>query len=82
MIRARRFVFDASTLLGAVLRPRSVPRQAFRAALSQGVLCASPATLAELERVPMRSTFAMPIGSKRNAWSFCGTIATYYACFR
>jgi len=57
MIFAKRFVFDTSTLLGAVLRPASVPRQAFRAALSQGVLCASPATLAELERVLMRDKF-------------------------
>jgi uncharacterized protein len=52
-----RFVFDTSSLIGAVLRPQSVPRQAFRAALAEGVLCASPPTLDELEQVLMRDKF-------------------------
>lgn len=52
-----RAVFDTSTLIGAVLRPSSVPRQAFVKALSQAELCASPSTLAELESVLARSKF-------------------------
>lgn len=52
-----RVVFDTSTLISAVLRPASVPRQAFMKALSQAELCASPSTLAELESVLTRSKF-------------------------
>ncbi|BAN35253.1 hypothetical protein SCD_n01430 [Sulfuricella denitrificans skB26] len=47
-------VLDTSTLIGAVLRPQSVPRQAFLTALASATLCASPAALAELEQVLMR----------------------------
>jgi putative PIN family toxin of toxin-antitoxin system len=52
-----RVVLDTSTLIGAILLPRSVPRQAFMKALGSGTLCASPATLAELERVLSRKKF-------------------------
>lgn len=51
MSSVERFVFDTSTLVGAALRLQSVPREAFRVALSQGLLCACAATLAELEEV-------------------------------
>lgn len=54
---AKRVVLDTSTLIGAVLRPQSVPRQAFLTAVASAMLCASPATLAELERVLMREKF-------------------------
>lgn len=53
----RRTVLDTSTLIGAVLRPQSIPRQALLKALANGTLCASPATLAELELVLMREKF-------------------------
>ena len=53
----KRVVLDTSTLIGAVLRPQSVPRQAFLAALASAELCASPATPAELEQVLMRDKF-------------------------
>lgn len=52
-----RVVLDTSTLIGAILLPQSVPRQAFMKALGSGTLCASPATLAELEQVLLREKF-------------------------
>lgn len=54
---AKRVVLDTSTLIGAVLRPLSMPRQAFLTAVASATLCASPATLAELEQVLMREKF-------------------------
>jgi putative PIN family toxin of toxin-antitoxin system len=53
----QRVVIDTSTLIGAVLRPTSVPRQAFLAAVSAHELCVSPATLDELRRVLGRARF-------------------------
>ncbi len=52
-----RVVLDNSTLVGALLLPHSVPRQAFMQALGSATLCVSPATLAELERVLSRKKF-------------------------
>lgn len=52
-----RVVLDTSTLVGAVLRPDSIPRQAFIKALSKDELCASLPTLAELEEVMARDKF-------------------------
>lgn len=57
MSLAERVVLDTSMLVGAVLLPRSVPRQAFMQALASATLCASPATLAELEQVLSRKKF-------------------------
>ena len=57
MSLAERMVLDTSMLAGAVLLPRSVPRQAFMQALARATLCASLATLAELERVLSRKKF-------------------------
>lgn len=54
---AKRVVLDTSTLIGAALRPQSLPRQALLTAVATATLCASPATLAELERVLMRKKF-------------------------
>jgi putative PIN family toxin of toxin-antitoxin system len=54
---AKRVVLDTSTLVGAVLRPQSVPRQAFLMTVAGATICASPATLAELEQVLMRDKF-------------------------
>jgi putative PIN family toxin of toxin-antitoxin system len=50
-------VVDTSTLVGAVLRPVSVPRQAFLAAMRTHTLCVSEATLAELREVLRRPKF-------------------------
>lgn len=54
---AKRVVLDTSTLIGAVLRSQSVPRQAFLMTVAGATICASPATLAELEQVLMRDKF-------------------------
>ena len=53
----KRVVFDTSTLVSAVLRPGSVPRQAFLKAVAEAELCASASTLAELESVLGRDKF-------------------------
>ena len=52
-----RAVFDTSTLISAVLRPSSVPRQAFISALGSHTLFVSPETIAELEQVLRRPKF-------------------------
>ena len=52
-----RLVIDTSTLIGAVLRPNSVPRQAFLAAVKSYELCVSSATLNELRDVLQRDKF-------------------------
>lgn len=57
MSRSPRVVFDTSTLVGSLLHPRSVPRQAFNLALPSFELCVCEATLAELETVLSRSKF-------------------------
>jgi putative PIN family toxin of toxin-antitoxin system len=53
----RRVVFDTSSLVGAALQVGSVPHRALGHALSAGYVCASAATLAELEKVLLRSKF-------------------------
>lgn len=53
----RRVVFDTSTLVSAALRIDSVPHQALVVALAMYDLCASTATLAELERVLLSKKF-------------------------
>ncbi|TAL69362.1 MAG: PIN domain-containing protein [Burkholderiaceae bacterium] len=57
MTGLQRVVIDTSTLMGAVLRPASVPRQAFMAVVGSCELCMSPATLQELHRVLGRAKF-------------------------
>ncbi len=53
----KRAVFDTSSLVGAVLRPASVPRRALMLAVARMQLCASPFTLRELEEVIARPVF-------------------------
>jgi len=53
----KRAVFDTSTLVGAILRPASVPRSAVMIALAQMQLFASASTLSELELVMGRPLF-------------------------
>jgi putative PIN family toxin of toxin-antitoxin system len=50
-------VLDTSTLISAALLPKSSPRQALLAAIAGATMCASPATLAELEQILMRDKF-------------------------
>lgn len=53
----RRVVFDTSTLVGAALKPGSVPQQALVRALARCDVCASVQTWLELERVMQRERF-------------------------
>lgn len=57
MNRVARVVFDTSTLVGAMLQAGSVPHRALELALASTQLCASSATLHELERVIARRKF-------------------------
>jgi uncharacterized protein len=52
-----RVVIDTSTLISAILRPSSVPRQAFLLAVGNFDLCISMATLDELREVLYRPKF-------------------------
>ena len=51
----KRIVIDTSSLVSAVLRPNSVPRQAFLAAIKDHDLCVCQSTLDELLEVLQRS---------------------------
>lgn len=62
-----RVVLDTSTLIGAMLRPRSVPGQVFLTAMGTGTLCVSPATLAELEAVLAREKFDAYLDRERRS---------------
>ena len=53
----RRVVFDTSTLVGAALKPGSVPHQALVQASARCDVCASVQTWLELERVMQRERF-------------------------
>ncbi len=52
----QRLVFDTSTLIGAVLRPRSIPSRALELAIGAGELVASQDTLDELAQVLGRAS--------------------------
>ena len=53
----RRVVFDTSSLVGAALRPGSVPYQALTQALARYEVCASVQTWLELDQVMQRDRF-------------------------
>jgi uncharacterized protein len=53
----RRVVLDTSKLVSAALRVGSVPHQVLLKALGSCELCASSATLSELEQVLKRNKF-------------------------
>ena len=57
MSSIRRVVFDTSTLVGAALKPGSVPHQALMLALARYELCASVQTWLELDQVMKRDRF-------------------------
>jgi putative PIN family toxin of toxin-antitoxin system len=57
MREVRRIVIDTSTLIGAVLRPQSKPRQALILVAKGFELCVSRQTLHELEEVLNRPKF-------------------------
>lgn len=58
----RRVVFDTSTLVGAALKPGSVPHQALGRALARCEVCASAQTWLELERVMQRDRLDRYLG--------------------
>jgi predicted nucleic acid-binding protein len=64
-----RVVMDTSTLVGAMLRSESKPRQALLAVVKSHVLCVSQSTLTELHVVLQRSKFDRTHPCK-HAWSF------------
>ena len=51
---ARRVVLDTSMLIGAILKPRSIPAQALNLATEHAEILVSEETLAELARVIQR----------------------------
>ena len=57
MSTLRRVVFDTRTLVGAALKPGSVPHRALFEALARCDVCASVQTLVELEQVMQRDKF-------------------------
>lgn len=57
MSRLGRLVLDTSTLVGALLSPQSIPRQALMLALTHFDLCVSEATLEETRTVFGRPKF-------------------------
>ncbi len=58
----RRVVFDTSTLVGAALKPGSVPHSALSQALARCDVCASAQTWLELEQVLQRKRFDRYLG--------------------
>ena len=80
MILLRRVVFDTSTLVGAALRIGSVPHQALKAALASGSLCASSATLDELQRVLRREKFDryQPVATRREFFDIVAQAARIF----
>ena len=53
----RTIVIDTGVLISAAIRPQSVPALALERALSHYEVCASPATLGELQQVLLRPKF-------------------------
>ena len=74
MSERQRVVVDTSTLIGAVLRPSSVPRQAFLAAVRIYELCVSDATLGELNEVMQRPKFDRYVPLQQRL-DFCTMVA-------
>ena len=63
-------MFNTKTLICAVLRPASVPRQAFMLALGNHSLFISPETLKELGKVLLRLKFDAHASAAEGATCF------------
>jgi putative PIN family toxin of toxin-antitoxin system len=61
---SNRFVLDTNTLISALLFEHSVPGQAFRKALQDGVILESPESIQELENVLSRKKFLRYVTSE------------------
>ena len=57
MSSKKRYVFDTNVIVSALLLERSIPGQAFRAAIDQGEILLSLATVKELNEVLSRDKF-------------------------
>ncbi len=81
MSRLLRAVFDTGTLVSAALRAGSAPYLALQLALGACEICASVATLAELERVMRRRKFDRYLEAKlrRNYVALIRSHASIYA---
>lgn len=61
-------VIDASSIVGALLRPGSIPELAILAARQVGVICLSPAVEAEIRSVIMRPRLQAYASPERTAY--------------
>jgi len=69
-----RSVIDTGVVVSALLLPRSLPRRAFDAAASQGLMLASEATIAELDDVLRRPKFNRYISENRRLEFFAAFV--------
>ncbi len=56
-MKSNRFVVDTNVIVSALMFPKSIPRQAFDRAKSQGILLTSAAIILELNEVLSRKRF-------------------------
>ena len=75
-----RAVLDTSTLVSAALRPNSVPAQAFAKALATCDVCASDATLEELQIVMNRPKFNRYL-PQPDRWDFVALVRQHSRLF-
>ena len=75
-----RVLFDTSSLVGAALQIGSVPHLALQHALAGTQLCASPATLNELQRVLRRPKFDryQPVDARKEFFDIVARAAVVY----
>lgn len=75
-----RVLIDTSSLVGAMLQPGSVPHAALLHALAAAQLCASAATLDELQRVLRRPKFDryLPLELRKEFFDIVARAATVY----
>ena len=76
----KRIVIDTSSLVSAVLRPNSVPRQAFLAAIKDHDLCVCQSTLDELLEVLQRTKFDRyaPLQTRMDFWTLVSERAQFW----
>lgn len=69
-----RIVVDTSVVVSALLLPRSLPRQAFDAAVSRGKLLVSEFTAAELDNVLRRPKFNRYVSEEKRLEFFAALV--------
>ena len=80
MSRTQRVIIDTSSLVSAVLRPDSVPRRAFLAAVKTHELCVCQPTLDELREVLQRAKFDRyaPLQTRLDFWTLIAERAQFW----